>query len=169
MKKLLNKYSGLSKTRGYVATDDTNKMIVVAFQGTEIFDDNPADILTDIDLVRVKTNFCGTANTNDGCEIHMGFKNAATDVQDVVSGAVTAALASHPGYRVVVTGQSLGGAVAALTATLLRNSGQVTDLVSHVTLTLTSTDCSEVHFRTASSRHSRHIELHTIPSPSFRS
>jgi predicted lipase len=124
--------SGNSKTRGYVATDDTNKMIVVAFQGTALFDGNPADIITDIDFDRVKTNFCGAANKNDGCEIHEGFRNAAIDAQDVVKRAVATALTTRPGYKVVVTGHSLGGAVAALTATLLRNAGQVTDLVSPV-------------------------------------
>jgi hypothetical protein len=104
-------------------------VIVVAFQGTSLFDKNPADIITDISIERVKTNFCGTANKNDGCEIHLGFRNAAIDTQDVVKRAVASALLTHPGYRVVVTGHSLGGAVAALTATLLRNAGQVTDLV----------------------------------------
>jgi hypothetical protein len=66
--------SGLSRTRGYVATDDTNKMIVVAFQGTSLFDKNPEDIITDISIERVKSNFCGLANKLDGCEIHLGFR-----------------------------------------------------------------------------------------------
>jgi len=120
--------AGGSRTRGYIATDDTNKMIVVAFQGTSPFDENIRDIVTDLNIDRVQTNFCGTANKADGCEVHEGFRNAAIDAQDVVKRGVASALVAHPGYRVVVTGHSLGGAVAALTATLLRNAGQVTDL-----------------------------------------
>ena len=129
---MLKARSGGSRTRGYIATDDTNKMIVVAFQGTSPFDENIRDIVTDLNIDRVQTNFCGTANKADGCEVHEGFRNAAIDAQDVVKRGVASALVAHPGYRVVVTGHSLGGAVAALTATLLRNAGQVTDLVSYI-------------------------------------
>jgi thioesterase domain-containing protein len=64
------------------------------------------------------------------------YRNAAIDAQDVVKREVASALLSHPGYKVVVTGHSLGGAVAALTATLLRNAGQVTDLVSQLLYSL---------------------------------
>ncbi|KAG9230053.1 Alpha/Beta hydrolase protein [Amylocarpus encephaloides] len=134
--------AGASKTRGFVAVDDTNKLIVVSFQGTSLLDENPADIITDLTLNRVKTNFCGTANTKDGCEIHEGFFKAANDAQVVVKPAVAAALAFHPGYKVVATGHSLGGAVAALTATLLRNSGTVVDLYTYGQPHIGTTDIS---------------------------
>lgn len=97
---ILIEHSGASKTTGFVAVDDTNKLVVASIQGTSI-SSNPIDILTDIDIIRVNTNLCGTANKNDGCEIHLGFWTAMNDVLGAVKTEVTNALKTHPGYKVI--------------------------------------------------------------------
>ena len=104
-------------------------MIVVAFQGTSIAS-NPVDALTDIDIIRIPTTLCGNANRHDGCLVHAGSLQAMHDVQRLITVSVDSAIALHPNYELLVTGHSLGGAIAALMATVLRNAGKVVDLVS---------------------------------------
>ncbi|KAH8687608.1 Alpha/Beta hydrolase protein [Tricladium varicosporioides] len=121
---------GFSNTTGFVAVDDTHKLIVISIQGTQA-KTNLASVLTDLQIDRVNTPLCGTANKNDGCEVHMGFYNAALDVQATVTKAVATAKAAHPDYKVVATGHSLGAAVSALLATMLRNAGTNVDLYTY--------------------------------------
>lgn len=120
--------SGDTRTTGYVAVDDTHKLIVVSIQGTSI-SSNPIAVLTDLDVDRDRTSICGSANKNDGCEIHGGFLNAAMDSLSPVKTAVANAKTAHPDYKIVTTGHSLGGAVAAILGALLRNSGNIVDIV----------------------------------------
>jgi putative lipase involved disintegration of autophagic bodies len=116
-------------TAGYVAIDQINQLIIVAIQGTSI-SSNPINILTDADLHRDQTSLCGAANTVDGCLIHDGFWQARNDVLQIVETSINAALAMNPNFRIVTTGHSLGGAVAALLGATLRNSGLFVDMVS---------------------------------------
>jgi putative lipase involved disintegration of autophagic bodies len=87
------------------------------------------DILTDINLIRSKTDLCGKANKKDGCLVHDGFHSAMKDAAVVVVPAVEAALKKYPNHKVIATGHSLGGAVSALLGTLLRNRGHNVDIV----------------------------------------
>ncbi|KAF8858930.1 alpha/beta-hydrolase [Acephala macrosclerotiorum] len=132
---------GETNTAGFVAIDNTNHLIIVAIQGTSIAS-NPIDILTDINLIRDKTDLCGTANTNDGCEIHSGFWQATNDVFPLVELNVKLALALHPDYQIVMTGHSLGGAVAALLGAKLRNCGKSVDIYTFGQPHLGSVDVS---------------------------
>lgn len=119
--------AGSTKTLGYVAVDPTNSLIVCAIQGTQV-STNPVNVLTDVDIIRSKTDLCGDANTTDGCLVHDGFHNAMQDAATVVLPAVQAALQEYPDYKVITTGHSLGAAVSALLGTLLRNNGIVVDM-----------------------------------------
>ena len=54
--------------------------------------------------------------------VHTGFQFAYAVTQSTVLNAVKAQLASNPSYRVVVTGHSLGAAVAALAAVSIKST-----------------------------------------------
>lgn len=106
-----------------MAVDDTNHLVVLAFQGTA----NTLNKLTDAAFLPVSTELCGSGD--DECKIHRGFWHAWQDVETVVTDSVLRAVIAHPAYRVIATGHSLGGALAALAATSLRNGGMSVDLV----------------------------------------
>jgi alpha-beta hydrolase superfamily lysophospholipase len=60
----------------------------------------------------------------------MGWLESWETVADSITAQVESALQTYPGYTLVVTGHSLGGAIAAIGATALRNAGYTLDLVS---------------------------------------
>lgn len=60
----------------------------------------------------------------------MGFWNAWSDNRAAILPSVRTTVASNPSYKVVVTGHSLGGAIATFAAAELRNGGISVDLVS---------------------------------------
>lgn len=135
-----------------MALDPTNELIVVAFQGSL----DIKDILTDVAIVQTATTLCGAANTTDGCKVHGGFYGAMVEASAVLTPIVEAAVLENPTYKIVVTGHSLGGALAALFATELRNNGSIVDIVSNPDAG--SQICSQaiVHLWTTSCRECRH-------------
>ncbi|KAH7412861.1 Alpha/Beta hydrolase protein [Cadophora sp. MPI-SDFR-AT-0126] len=116
---------GESNSIGFVAVDDTNHVIVLAFQGTA----NALNKLTDAAFLPISTELCGTGD--DECKIHRGFWHAWLDVESIVTDSVLRAVIAHPSYGVIATGHSLGGALAALAATSLRNGGMSVDLYTY--------------------------------------
>lgn len=121
-----------SMATGYIAIDPTNDLIIVAFEGTPGLTDF-ISVLDDVEIARDDSTICGTANTNDGCEIHHGFLQVWSDAQDVVESALAIAVETYPTYSIVFTGHSLGAAVASIAAAVERNAGYIVDLVSLIT------------------------------------
>ncbi|KAJ7727598.1 alpha/beta-hydrolase [Mycena metata] len=102
-------------TQGFIARDDTRQEIVVSFRGSF----NLADVATDINIFLVPLVSPGLTETFN---VHSGFLAAYNDVAEVVLTTVKAQLAEFPTYAVVVTGHSLGGALAALGASALKTA-----------------------------------------------
>ena len=103
---------------GYVAYDPTHQVIVVAFRGSSSL----KNWMTDFRFRHIKADLC------DKCEVHRGFWTSWIESRDSVVPAVKLVLALHPKARVVVTGHSLGGAIAVLAAAELRKHGHWVDL-----------------------------------------
>ncbi|KAJ6522280.1 alpha/beta-hydrolase, partial [Mycena capillaripes] len=101
------------RAHGFIARDDGRKEIVVSFRGSFSL----ADAATDVDVFLVPFVSLGI---DKSFNVHSGFLAAYNDVAEVVLTTVKAQLAKFPKYTLVVTGHSLGGALAALGASSLK-------------------------------------------------
>ncbi|KAF7361129.1 Alpha/beta-hydrolase [Mycena sanguinolenta] len=109
----------LTDTHGYVARDDKRKEIVVAFRGTV----TPQNFITDGLGLLVDWNSTVTkVAAPDGTKVHFGFQTAWSTVCTSTIAAVTTELAAHKDYSIVVTGHSLGGALASLAGVTLQKT-----------------------------------------------
>ncbi|KAJ7764326.1 alpha/beta-hydrolase [Mycena metata] len=107
----------VNRTQGFVARDDTLKEIVVAFRGTFSLRETLID--TQVELVPfISPGLPELPNVN----VHRGFLGAYNDVALEILSTVKAQLAQFPHYRLLLTGHSLGGAIAALAAVSLKNA-----------------------------------------------
>ncbi|KAJ6506484.1 alpha/beta-hydrolase [Mycena vulgaris] len=101
----------LTDTQGFIARDDTRKEIVVSMRGSSSFQ----DALIDVSIILIPFLSPGV-DAPLGSAAHAGFLIAYNSVASTVLAAITAQLAAHPGYALVSTGHSLGGALSSLTA-----------------------------------------------------
>lgn len=92
----------------YVAVDKTSEWIVLAVRGTLSGHDTLMDA-------------CAEPCPFPGGHAHAGFVAAAWQVVRQFLPVVAQHLAARPGFRLILTGHSAGGAVAALTAALCRS------------------------------------------------
>ncbi|KAI0630116.1 alpha/beta-hydrolase [Trametes polyzona] len=102
----------------FVASDPDTKTIVVAHQGTE-----PKKILSianDVEFLQVDANTTLFPKAGDDVKLHSGFQATQGRTADIVMSTVKSGLSSTGFKRVLVTGHSLGAAVASLDAAMLR-------------------------------------------------
>ncbi|KAL4904399.1 hypothetical protein BDW74DRAFT_154747 [Aspergillus multicolor] len=104
---------------GFLAADTTNELLVLSFRGSRTLDTWIANL--DFGLESV-------AEICSGCEAHGGFWRAWQVVADALTSAIESATATYPGYAIVFTGHSFGGAMATLGAAQLRNAGYAIEL-----------------------------------------
>ncbi|ORX89103.1 alpha/beta-hydrolase [Basidiobolus meristosporus CBS 931.73] len=108
----------LSGLAGYVGVNHKEKTIIVAFRGSS----NIRNWVHDLDFLPLDFQY---PNTEKGTLVHGGFLKAFNSVsEDVISGLkqVVDQLPSNPDdYELLVTGHSLGGAVAVHGAMEIKN------------------------------------------------
>ncbi|KAJ7879387.1 Alpha/Beta hydrolase protein, partial [Mycena leptocephala] len=103
------------RTQGFVARDDKRGEIAVSFRGTF----NLKDAVTDARAWLTPFDLPGIAK-DPKIRVHKGFLLPYKDVSDDVRTIVKNELKSFPTYRIVVTGHSLGGAIASIAALSLK-------------------------------------------------
>lgn len=102
-------------TFGYVGYSEGEDRIVVAFRGT-----NGADLenwLTNIDSWMQRNPLDETGRSS----VHLGFFNAYKDISGEITEAVRSLKEEHKKATLMITGHSLGGALALLAALDIRH------------------------------------------------
>ncbi|MCJ1257695.1 hypothetical protein MMC24_005521 [Lignoscripta atroalba] len=116
--------SKLTDNTGFLAVDLVNKMVILAFRGSV----SRLNWNIDTQMIRKPTGWC------EKCSVHEGFWEAWQEVKPTVMDTVKKAVAAFPDYRFVITGHSLGGALATLAAGDIRQIDErfldITELVS---------------------------------------
>lgn len=103
----------LTGMEGFVGVDPVQSAIVLGLKGSNSVRNwitNGVITLTD----------CGNTIDTDDCKVHAGFNEAWLNIATDATALIDAAVAAHPNYTVVVTGHSLGAAVANVAAANLR-------------------------------------------------
>ncbi|CAI7578791.1 unnamed protein product [Penicillium manginii] len=103
----------LTDTAGYIALDNTNKAIVLAFRGSY----SVRNWIADASFFYTDPKLC------DGCSAELGFWSSWTNVRDPISKILNETVTENPDYELIVVGHSLGAGVATLAAADLRVKG----------------------------------------------
>ncbi|KNG87440.1 putative lipase precursor [Aspergillus nomiae NRRL 13137] len=126
--------------RGFVAVDDVHRLLVVSFRGSNSVRnwiknfqfwtvDEPGpkglwDKLFGSDKPQQGNDICS-------CSIHSGVYRSWELLKDDVMAALTQAREKHGDYHVVVTGHSLGGAIATVAGAYLRTKDIPCDIYTY--------------------------------------
>ena len=94
---------------------------MLAFRGSQ----SVRNFVTDAKFPAVPVDICS------GCTASQGFWESWKEARPGVMTALKTAASSHPNNRVIVTGHSLGGAIANFAAAEMRNSGTIVDLYTY--------------------------------------
>ncbi|PLN82523.1 alpha/beta-hydrolase [Aspergillus taichungensis] len=118
---ILYPFSGImpGDTTGYIAVDKSAELIVLSFRGTV----SAANRWIDFQI-----SHSDASSLCYGCKAHNGFWNASSTAHGILLPQLESALASYPRYRLIVTGHSLGGALATLESLFLRQAGYQVDM-----------------------------------------
>ena len=106
---------------GFVAVDSTHELIVLSFRGSR----SVRNWVNNLDFLVGPTSLC------PDCSVGKGYWKSWLEAESNVMDAIARARKEHPTYRVIATGHSLGGALAALAAAVLRSQGCHVDLYTY--------------------------------------
>lgn len=107
--------------QAYVALVESRKQIIFIGKPTATND----DWAINLDFETIPSHLV------EGGMIHQGFGNAWDDISEAVTDTIDRALLNYPGYKLIATGHSLGGAIAAVAAANLRSAGYEVDHYSY--------------------------------------
>ncbi|GME85054.1 unnamed protein product [Ambrosiozyma monospora] len=123
-----------SLSHALILTDPSEEQIIIAFQGTESF----LDWVLDFSFVPVAYEPYAVENdlaTNDFDAnlpfVHLGFKTATDNFLSNATGVLKGLKEEYPNYSVIVTGHSLGGALASLTGVELYLMGYEPTVIAY--------------------------------------
>ncbi|KAI3398074.1 hypothetical protein diail_9938 [Diaporthe ilicicola] len=111
-------------TQAYLFRDDSAQEYILSFRGTS----SVQDFVTDLEQSLVPCS-AAVGISCLGCTCAQGYLGQYVSVQDDVVTTLTSNLASKPSYKLIVTGHSMGGALASLAAASLK--GQNFTLTAH--------------------------------------
>ncbi|KAI6371238.1 hypothetical protein MCOR25_004010 [Pyricularia grisea] len=106
---------------GYLALDSKRKNIVLALRGST----SVRNWITNLTFIWSSCSFV------TDCKLHTGFAKAWSQIQTDVLATIASAKAQNPDYTVVVTGHSLGGAVATIAGVYLRQAGYPVEVYTY--------------------------------------
>ena len=98
--------NGRADNTGFIAVDETNRLIVLSFRGSR----SRANWKHDWNMLRTDTDLCPK------CRAHKGFWSAWAEIRDTIKSQVLPVLEAYPDFRFAITGHSLGAAIATLAA-----------------------------------------------------
>lgn len=108
-----------TETKSVLLVDHARQELVLAFRGTS----NQRNKIEDAKVFK-KEFFVG--------KVHTGFRNCASEQMDAYQHALQKLLKEFPSYTLVLTGHSLGGAIAVLAAVMVHTQWQVDPRRMHV-------------------------------------
>ncbi|KAG8418262.1 hypothetical protein J3458_005687 [Metarhizium acridum] len=112
--------NGRFQVGGYVAKNPSKQHIAVVLKGT----DSAGDIATDAAIGQIDSDLC------EGCKVHKGFGSAFDQLKGQLEQTIKTekAVPGQENWRLVVTGHSLGAAVATIAGSSLRKQGMSLDM-----------------------------------------
>lgn len=111
----------MTDVTGYVAVDNTRGLTVLAFRGSR----SVRNFLADANFPSKPVDIC------DGCTAAQGFWNSWVEAREGVLAALRSTAADHPSNRVIITGHSLGAAIADFAAAEIKKGGTPCDLYTY--------------------------------------
>ncbi|TAQ83441.1 hypothetical protein B7494_g8232 [Chlorociboria aeruginascens] len=115
-------YAHASEQEGYITLDSVREVIVLSLRGTYSLE----NYIEDIEFLFVPCD-----DLVAGCLAEAGFYGNFLSIYSLVLPTIEDLTSRYPSYKLIITGHSLGAAVATLAAGYLREAGYPCDLYTY--------------------------------------